>query len=297
MAAAFLTLAIFLPRPSGDVMIWIIAAIGVIALIQSLISWHYATTNPTVVDITSKVIALTLASGKRIVIPREDLSGIHAVTPRRMIGRKGRISSLTIRTSIRSVRLLPRRDYVEVRWLAHELRKAVGLPADDPSEPLLNEAMDRQEVPDEEVDPTIKLPDPKQTTTLPRSRRAHAWRRGLSREYDNLGCGATLFLLATVLVGMVVINRTLGIAAICLQFGTDAYFRRGLDYVPHRGLQLNNVQKLGPPYVVVYILGCFVALVIWTGGALILTIGLNKLVDYRNKRRRNKRASVRRASS
>ena len=112
----------------------------------------------------------------------------------------------------------------------------------------------------------------------------------LSREYDNIGCAAGLFLLVAVLIGLFVTVRAAGIAAICMQLGPDAYFKHGVDYVPHKQPLLNNGQRIAPIFQFVQTLIYFVLMPIWVFIALLIAIGLNKLIEYRNRRLRSKAA-------
>jgi hypothetical protein len=276
-AAVVLPLLVFW-RAFGVVWLVIGCAAAALNLWLSLGRWWQATRHPTVIDVAAGVMVLTLPTRRRMVIPLGDLSDVCAAPPRHLLGVRPRVSSVLVSAFGRRVRLLPYRDYLEMLWLARELRAAVGHEKDHPGEPAPGATPDRPEAGESAPawrGPLPAFPDPAERLRHPPHR---GLRRFLDEEYNRLGCGAFLVLLLLVISGIMICEHEITVLAICLQFGADAYFLHGLRTVPHKGLLLNNGQTIAPQYramiyLSIYIVGPFCA-----GVALLIAIGVNRLL-------------------
>jgi hypothetical protein len=219
-----------------------VSAVVAISLWHSSRWWIQSRRHPSIIEIASNLFVLTLPTGRKISMPMSEVNDVHASKPWHMIGMKGRTSSLVIFAWGRRFRLLRYRDYIEVRWLARQIRAAMGRAEDHPSEPLVRVGIDQQEVGDPQIAWSGPLPavtDALQAA-VPKSKFLG---QTLSREYDNLGCAPGILLLLSVVIGADIILHLLDVLIICLQFGIDAYFRKGLRPIPHRGFfNLNNGQ-------------------------------------------------------
>ena len=217
-----------------------VAFISVVALItiwSYMRYWFLSSRYPTIIEASSKSVIVILPTRRRIEIPLTELGDIHASRPRRMIGVRGRTSSLIISAFGRKFWLLRYRDYIEVRWLARELRVAAGRSADHPAEPAVRIAADAQEMSEAEKSWSGSVP---QVKDVRRSRWKNALRETISREYDKLGGAPFLCLALSVVIGMMIIANVNSILVLCISYGSDAYFKNGLRFVPHRGFLLTN---------------------------------------------------------
>lgn len=240
---------------------------------------------PTVIDITPSAMAMTLPSGERIFLLIAEIADIHASRPRRQLGVRGRVSSLIISAWGRKFWLLRCRDYVEVRWLARQLRLCVGKAADHPGEPAPL-AADTQEHWEPERVWSGPLPPMPQSGEAARCR-TRRWRQILSREYNQLGCLAGIFMFASMLIGSIVTTQFVDALMICLEFGRDAYFKRGLRTIPHHGFfQLNNGQVIAGQYQALFFVTCLVGTVIWMSATLFVAIIAHRLAALVTRRRR-----------
>lgn len=178
--------------------------------------------------------------GVRFVIPADTLIDIYAAPPRRVIGIRSRVSKLRIYTSRRRIRLLPYRDYADIRWLASQIRLAAGRSSEHPAESRFSadaagEALDVQ-------DSTILVPENAEVPLVRKEVResAKGCQRTLSRESNDMGLWAEPVLLLLAIAGVVTLIHLTRILAICLQLGPKAYFHDGVRFVPHRAYSLTN---------------------------------------------------------
>jgi hypothetical protein len=268
-----------------------VSALCGIKVLPELRWWRQAIRYPTVIEISARTLALTLPSGKCVSIPFDEVDDIRASKPRRMLGVRGRVSSLVIVAWGRRFRSLWYRDYIEVRWLARHIRIATGRAVDHPGEPAVQIAADEQEVGETHGTWSGPLP-PAKPGKRTQDRKMNRLGRTLSREYDQFGCAPNVFLLFSMLVGIVTIGHLLDELVICLQFGFDAYFRDGVRPVPHKGFfNLSNGQMIAPPYRLLFFALYFVVMPLWMGMALLAAIGFNRLATtFRERRQRSKRA-------
>lgn len=276
-AAVVLPLLVFC---NGFGVVWLV--IGCMAaalnLWLSMRRWWLATRNPTVIDVAAGMMALTLPTRRRIVIPLGDLSSVCAAPPRRLPGVRPRVSSILVSAFGLRVRLLPYRDYLEILWLARELRAAVGHEKDLPGETASGATPDRPEASQSASawrGPLPPFPDPGERLRHPPHR---GLRRFLSEEYNRFGCGAGLVLLLLMISGIMLCEHEITVLAICLQFGADAYYKHGLRTVPHKGLLLNNGQSIAPQYRAMIYFSIYIAGPLCAGIALLIAIGVNRLL-------------------
>ena len=108
--------------------------------------------------------------------------------------------------------------------------------------------------------------------------------QALSREYNDLGCGASLLLLALVVVGLSLISRLLASLMIILQFGVGAY-DAGLRIQPHKGFLLTNGQTVAPQYQALDFVLFLVAMPIWAFLALLAAIMAHHVAIFVHKLR------------
>jgi hypothetical protein len=101
----------------------------------------------------------------------------------------------------------------------------------------------------------------------------------MDRAYNRLGCGASLCLLALIIIGLPVTQKAIGCLVICLQFGRDAYFRHGLRFLPHRGFELTNHQFLWPVLIVAFVMFWMISMGLWILGSTLLMIGINTAIE------------------
>lgn len=248
--------------------------------------WYYAASHATFIDVTPGMLAVTLPNLKRILVPIKELQDIRASKPRRVLGSRGRTSSLVISSRGRQFWILRYRDYIEARWIARQLRSVAGMPLDHPREPQI--VADSQDVRESEKTwsgPLPSLPDENNASVrLPEN-----FRQTLDREYNNLGCAATLFLFAVEMAGLYLVVRLVDVLIICLEFGSNAYFHEGLHYMPHRPDLLSNGQMTSPGFRFISLVACFIGTAIWTPVALFAGIAVNHLLDAIHKRLRRAR--------
>jgi hypothetical protein len=257
--------------------------------------WRHSGRYPTVIDITLSAMAVTLPSRKRIFLPFGEIGDIHASRPRRQFGVRGRVSSLVISAWGRKFWLLRCRDYVEVRWLARQIRLSVGRAPDHPGEPTARIVADTQEHWEPESVWSGPLPAMPQSGEAARSCTRKTFRQVVWREYDNLGCVATLFLFLSIIIGCFIITRLVGDLIICLQFGADAYFQQGLRFVPHHGSLLTNGRRIGQQYQILSVVLSGAGMIAWTALVVPIVIGFNRLCDaIRGRRQREQRTKLQR---
>ena len=114
----------------------------------------------------------------------------------------------------------------------------------------------------------------------PRSRLGKA----LSREYNQLGCGASLLLFALMGVGAFFILRLLAFLMVIMQFGIHAYEAGWVR--PNRGyFDLTNGQKTAPQYKLLFFVLSFVAVIIWTLIATLIAIAAHHAAIFLHKLR------------
>jgi hypothetical protein len=267
-------------RLSFQILFTVVSVGAVINTWLSLRYWRCSALYPTVIDIATDAMIVTQPTRKRIVIPFRDLADIRASRPRLMLGLPRRTSFLVIAAEGRKLRLLRYRDYVEISWLARQLRIATGRTADHPGEPPVQVGADAQEPGHSDKVWSGQLPPWTEAGRLEDEVVNKASiRQTLSREYNNLGCGATACLFLVVILGMFVICFGADGLVICLQFGMDAYFHKGLRRVPHRGFfVLNNGQTVALQYQVLFFAIYIVGMALWATLALCITIGVKNFL-------------------
>lgn len=205
-------------------------------------------------------LALRLGPRRHIVIPACELDGVHASRPI-LIGRLlGRNSSLIVSAWGRPLTALADRDYAEMQWLARQLLIATGRAGD------------------------------RGPAAGPRAAKKTR-RQFLFKEYHDLRCAPGLFLLASVVIGFFVTSRLAERLVICLQFGLNAYFRKGVRPIPHHGFfELNNGQQISDAYKVLFFGSWGCMLLAWAFLSLLVAIGWNRLADRLQRRRWRLRA-------
>lgn len=248
----------------------------------------------TIIEVSHARLTLCLTPRRRIEIPISELGDIHASRPIRAGRLLGRNSSLIIAAWGRSFTVLADRDYPEVLWLARQLRVATGRPADHPSEPAGPSPPFRGDQP---FRPDAATPRPDEfsdsANTPAAGPKAAKKTRGqfLLKEYNDLGCAPTLFLLASVVIGLFVTSGLVERLVICLQFGPNAYFRNGVRPIPHHGFfELNNGHQIADAYKVLFFVLLWCSLLAWAILSLLVAIGWNRLVDRLQRRRWRLRA-------
>ena len=113
----------------------------------------------------------------------------------------------------------------------------------------------------------------------------------LSREYNQLGCGAASLLLALVIVGLFMVSRLLASLMVIMQFGFDAY-RAGLRVQPNKGyFDLTNGQKTAPEYQGLFVILFFVAMPIWSFLAFLVAVLVQRAAVFLHKLRTSPRSS------
>lgn len=114
----------------------------------------------------------------------------------------------------------------------------------------------------------------------PRSRLGKA----LSREYNQLGCGASLLLFALMGVGAFLILPLLAFLMVIMQFGIHAYEAGWVR--PNRGyFDLTNGQKTAPQYKLLFFVLSFVAVILWTLIATLIAIAAHHAAIFLHKLR------------
>jgi hypothetical protein len=278
---------------------WHLSFVGSIVFVSALCGikvfpelrwWRQASRYPTVIEIASKALIVTLPSRKRVSIPFDELDDTRASKPRRMLGVRGRTSSLVIVAWGRRFRLLRYRDYIEVRWLARQIRVATGRPIDHPGEPAVQIVADQQETGEPQDAWSGPLP-PASAGKHAQDHKMNRLRQTFWRDYNQLGCAASIFLLLSVVIGVRAILHLLDELVICLQFGSAAYFRDGLRPTPHRGFfNLSNGQAIAGQYKLLFSALFFIIAPLWMAIALLAAIGWNRLaIAFREWRQRSKR--------
>ncbi len=240
--------------------------------------WTLASRYPTVIQIASGMLSIQSPGRKPMAIPIEEVLDVNARRPRRLPGVPGRSSSLIIVARESRLRLLPCRDYIEVRWLAQLIRQAIGKPVNISIEPEVGGSADHQNADD--LPPLWSGNTPViANARLPRTSTLKKFTKWFDREYNELGCLTVTLLITLVVVGLITVARTSDAVVICLQFGTDAYLHHGLRPVPHRGFfKLNNGQEVAGYLQSVFWILCFTLLPLWIIGSALLAIGLNQFI-------------------
>jgi len=277
----------------------IIFTVIAVKVFYALRGWRQARRYPTTITITATGLDLTPPNLKRLSIPRGELDNVRASRPRRFIGLPGRMSSLEIAAWGRRFRLLQYRDYIEMKWLARQIRAAIGRDVEHPGERAVQPSFDMQ---DDGEPPVGSLPFiPAVIEEKVREHRVSRLRLTLLHEYNKLGCAPVAFLLLVTIVGIVGLTRLLVMLVICLQFGRDAYFNQGLRPLPHRGFfHLNNGSTVAAPYQLLFVCLFFLAEPLCMATALLAIIGLRRLkitfCEFRQCMRGDERARRKRAS-
>jgi hypothetical protein len=276
-----IVLTFHLPRYVSVVLVSFFSALG----IWSDVTWLWAASrHPTVIGIAGDSFAITLPNRNQIAMKIGDVSAIRATRPRSLYVMPGRVSSLAISAHHRHFRLLRHRDYVEVRWLAHQLRAAVGLPVEDPREPGVSAADDIQQLTESTGDWTGVVPAIPASPVQPPSNWWDKFWRDVDRE--SFGCLTSMLLWPAVVAGWFGIVRLTGCLVICLQFGRDAYLHHGLRFKPHGGtFQLTNGQTIAPRYTLLFFVFYFVLTPLYVMAALRIAIAFNRLVAPYTRRR------------
>lgn len=240
--------------------------------------------NPTVIEISRDRMCITLPTRKTICTLRSEIADIHASRPRQIIGLRGRMSSVVILSTGPTIYLLKSRDFIEVDWLVHQLREALGLPVEQRGDRPIRAQLDQQD--ELESQPPWRGALPGATDGHWRESRSSKFRKWLGRNYNNLGLWPGLFLLGSMLIGFVLINKLSWMVMICLEFGTHAYFAEGVRPVPRAGqFSLSNGHQVGMAYRALLGVLYFVLAPLWTFISLLLAIGLNKPSEWRHERR------------
>jgi hypothetical protein len=264
------------------------AAVAVSQVLLGLRTWRRLVSTPTVIDIGSGTFALTRPSRRRVVVPLSEVNSVYAKA-RPWLGLGSRTGFLVISAGRRRLRVLEGRNYAEVRWLAGRIRVAAGLSPEHPLEPPVRPA-DRDEVVGPEVVALGPLPDPPAPYVAPRR---ETFAKRFLRAYDDMPLAAGPCLLLAVIAGLFIVYHLVGIAIICIQFGADAYFRRGLRYAPGSGVLLTNGQSIAPPYRALFIVLWFPAMLAWVTAATLVTVGASAGWQlFRDRRRRAARRTV-----
>lgn len=245
--------------------------------------WARSAKHPTVIDAAPGVLVITLPSHQRISV-NTDGSGIRSSAPRRVIGVGARVSSLLIDIPGRRLRLFAWHDYLELRWLARQLRLAVGHPVDHSGEPALHEMPVEDDLitgaPDSSS--AIALSVPSRVATSPTAARANTDARGastasfLAREYDEMSVATALTFYAIALAGMPVIAPLMGMLEISLQYGWNAY-AHGLRFVPHKSPLLTNGSSVGAPYQLLGVILWIVAYPCWVVASFLMVVGCTRV--------------------
>lgn len=102
--------------------------------------------------------------------------------------------------------------------------------------------------------------------------------------YNRLGCLATLGLFALVIVGLLITTRAADAAVICLEFGRDTYFVKGVRPVPHRGFfLLTDGHQVSNVFQAVFIVFWAVSFVLWITLAVLLVVCVNEMLCTRSE--------------
>jgi hypothetical protein len=254
------------------------AAIAAAKLCPLLRWWHDAKRHPTLIEITASTFVLSPAGRSSVVIPFTLVADVRASRPWRIPGLQGRMSSLLIRAGRREIRLLRYRDYIEVRWVARQIRTAIGIAKEHSLEPALKKLVDKQEG-DFEQSSLQNLPatitSQNKTISVGKLERL---RRFIDREYNDLDILGSLFLISSLVAGLVTIGKACDAIVICVQFGSDVYFRDGVRHIPHRGFfKLTNGKEISLQNQVLFYCLAGAGIILWEGVALIVAIGTKKL--------------------
>lgn len=109
--------------------------------------------------------------------------------------------------------------------------------------------------------------------------------QALSREYNQLGCGAGLLLFALVIVGLFMVSRLLASLMVIMQFGFHAY-HAGLRVQPNKGyFDLTNGQKTAPQYQALFVVLFFVAMPVWMFISFLVAILVHRAAIFLHKLR------------
>ena len=259
---------------------------GLKSLIQSL-------RHPTIVDVGPGGIDLTLPNRKRVFLPNREIVDIRAAGPRWRLGVGRRVSSVIITGTGQEFRILKRRDYVEARWLAREIRRASGRPADHAGEPPLRSKDNVREVSGAERPALTDLP-PVRVGSATANR---SWRRAftafLDREYNNLGCAAGLCLFLLAVAGLFITGHLVGIIIICLEFGRDSYFRQHLWFRPHRKFALSDGRMIAPEYQALFMALWMLLTAFWCALSLLSVLAIKRAGAFLGGRARRYQGTAR----
>lgn len=131
---------LFIPRAPTDgqavrLMFWGLLVIGFAWMtINSWLKMMRVAQQPTIVEVSNGCLSLVTPRDGLHRWKAAEVSYVHAGSPR--AARTGRrVSSLQISVRGRTYRILEHRNYVEVKWLAKELRRTMGMPEQDIGEP------------------------------------------------------------------------------------------------------------------------------------------------------------------
>lgn len=251
--------------------------------------WRQVTRDPTIIEVTPASVNVTAPGAAPLAIAINELHGIRSSRPRHLLGTRGKMSSLVISARGRRLRLLRFRDDVEVRWLARRLREAIENFRNDPTSKV---SADAEAVGEEGQARFLQSTDARSALPTPR---AKLWREALRREYEDSGCATALCLLFLAVAGLVIISLGADDLVICLEFGSDAFFRQGLHRAPHGGyFGLTNGHVVSAPFQLLWILLFMVGLPLWQAAWIVIVLSLHRWHrEYRERKERALRAKLR----
>jgi hypothetical protein len=284
--AAALILFIWSRLPYAYILAGILLAVLTVNLSAPLRYWHAVATYPTIISLTRDALVATPPGRNCVFIPFSQLSDVHASKPRRLIWTPGRISSLVIAANGRRFYFMRCRDYVEVRWLARQIRLGAAMKVEHPNEPVPRVGRDVQESRDFQSLSCGRIPLSVDHMRNSRKPSPSGLSQVVWREYNNLGCAACGCLFFSIGIGAVAISYLVDAVVIILRFGSNAYFRQHVRFVPHRGSALSNGLSIGAQYEVLYVILCSIGMIVWTTSMLVTAMCINHLFTVARQRRR-----------
>jgi hypothetical protein len=268
-----------------------VAVLGVVTITISLWTigryWYFSALNPTILEVGKSALRLVLPSKQTATFSIDEIDDVRPLKPRRMIGASVYTSSLLVVAKGRRFLLLRYRESAEINWLADQLRIALGMPPRRASYVSGSLFQNKEPTPVQGDNFAIRL-ESLSATNAPMKPSPVSMGAWIRQEYENLTNPALLFLLIVAFAGIMTINYWSSQLALCMEFGTKAYFSGWPRFVPHRGALLTNGQELGAQYRLVSYLIDLAGFLAWTTITLLMSIGLSRLI-VRLRIRRAKR--------
>jgi hypothetical protein len=262
----------------------VVIPVAVLAIVSITISawtigryWYFSALNPTIVEVGKSALRLVLPSKQTVTFSIDEIDDVRPLKPHRMIGSSIYTSSLLIVARGRRFVLVRYREFAEVNWLADQLRIALGMPPRRTSFASGSLLQNKERTPAQGNDFAIRL-ESLSATNAPMKPSPVSMGAWIRHEYENLTNPALLFLLIVAFAGIITINYWSSQLALCMEFGTKAYFNGAPRFVPHRGALLTNGRELGAQYRLVCYLIDIAGFVAWTTITLLMSIGLSRLI-------------------